>query len=126
MLLFKEKLLALFGNFNFVIAFMIMSFASQTPIHVLPGIGPRTAAVLHRLGVHTAGQFSSIPENVLIELFGPSIRAVTSVVTSRQYSPSFTQTQSTYHDHQKELHDEHRKKPFFRKLHVAMNFLAML
>lgn len=103
-----------------------MSFASHTPIHFLPGIGPRTAAVLHRLGVHTAGQFLSIPENVLIELFGPSIRAVTAVVTSCQYSPSFAQTQSTHHDHQRALHDEHRKKPLFKKLHVAMNFLAML
>lgn len=60
-----------------------MSFANNTPIQFLPGIGPRTAKVLHDLGVHTAGQLTTVPENMLIELFGPSIRSVVKFVTVR-------------------------------------------
>lgn len=54
---------------------MSYSHSSTVPIDMLPGIGRRTAKVLHAFQIHTIGQFKSIPERVLIELFGPSIRA---------------------------------------------------
>lgn len=57
-----------------------MSFAQNTPIQYLPNIGNRTAKILHQLGVHTAGQLKSIPEEMLVEIFGPSIRLTTSYV----------------------------------------------
>lgn len=41
---------------------------------MLPGIGRRTAKVLRMMQVRTIGQFKAIPEAVLVELFGPSIR----------------------------------------------------
>ncbi len=55
-----------------------MSFSnnSTVPIHMLPGIGSRTAKVLQSLEISTVGQFKQLPESVLIELFGPSIRSV--------------------------------------------------
>lgn len=57
-----------------------MSFATNTPIQFLPNIGNRTAKILHELGVHTAGQLKSIPDEMLVELFGPSIRQTTNLV----------------------------------------------
>lgn len=54
---------------------MSYSNSSTVPIDMLPGIGRRTAKVLHAFQIHTIGQFKSVPERVLIELFGPSIRA---------------------------------------------------
>lgn len=57
-----------------------MSFAQNTPIQYLPNIGNRTAKILHQLGVHTAGQLKSIPEEMLVEIFGPSIRMTTGYV----------------------------------------------
>jgi nucleotidyltransferase/DNA polymerase involved in DNA repair len=49
---------------------------------MLPGIGRRTAKVLHGLQIHTVGQFKAMPERVLVELFGPSISAVHQAVQS--------------------------------------------
>lgn len=43
---------------------------------MLPGIGKRTAQVLRSLDIRTIGQFKRVPEKMLIELFGPSIRSV--------------------------------------------------
>lgn len=57
-----------------------MSYASNTPIQYLPNIGNRTSKILHALGVHTAGQLKSIPDEMLVELFGPSIRQTTQIV----------------------------------------------
>lgn len=57
-----------------------MSFAYNTPIQFVPGIGWRTANVMHTLGIHTVGQLNKIPENILIELFGPSIRSILHMV----------------------------------------------
>ncbi len=54
---------------------------------MLPGIGRRTAKVLHRLQIHTVGQFKSMPERVLVELFGPSISAVHQAVRGYQIAP---------------------------------------
>lgn len=53
-----------------------MSFAKNTPIQYLPGIGWRTANVLNDLGIHTAGQLRNVPDALLIELFGPSFKPV--------------------------------------------------
>jgi len=55
-----------------------MSYSKQStvPIEFLPGIGRRTAKVLHKLEIKTIGQFKQMPEQVLIELFGPSIKTV--------------------------------------------------
>jgi nucleotidyltransferase/DNA polymerase involved in DNA repair len=43
---------------------------------MLPGIGHRTAQVLRSMHIRTVGQFKSLPEQMLIEIFGPSIRAL--------------------------------------------------
>lgn len=48
----------------------------STPIDFVPGVGKRTAQVLHKMGVHTAGQLAHIPDGVLEHIFGPSIQAV--------------------------------------------------
>lgn len=53
---------------------MSFSSTSTVPIEMLPGIGRRTARALRVLHIRTIGQFKSLPENILIELFGPSIR----------------------------------------------------
>lgn len=57
-----------------------MSYSSNTPIQFLPNIGNRTSKILHELGVHTAGQLKAIPDEMLVELFGPSIRQTTGLV----------------------------------------------
>lgn len=64
---------------------------------MLPGIGHRTAKVLHKLEVHTIGQFKSMPERILIELFGPSISNIHKAVqgyatTTRPIKSQSTQT----------------------------------
>lgn len=40
------------------------------PIERLPGIGPKTAERLHRLGIRTLGGLSAVPEMVLRSVFG--------------------------------------------------------
>lgn len=67
-----------------------MSIASNTPVQFVPGIGRRTAAVLHDLDIHTFGQLARIPDQVLVELFGPSIKKVTAFGVA-QYTPTTTQ-----------------------------------
>lgn len=52
---------------------------------MLPGIGHRTAKVLRTWKIATVGQFKQLPENVLIELFGPSIRPVYHAVQGRSW-----------------------------------------
>lgn len=90
MLSFKEKLLASFVSSKA----KTMSFASNTPVHFIPGVGHRTAKVLHNLGLHTAGQLNSVPEQLLIEIFGPSIRTVlqTLHLTTRKKDQKYTST----------------------------------
>jgi len=66
-----------------------MSFSTHTPIQYIPGIGWRTAKVMHELGIHTAGQLQHMPESILIELFGPSIRTVIETITPEQPGESF-------------------------------------
>ena len=53
---------------------MTYSTQSNIPIELMPGIGQRTAKVLRKLEIKTIGQFKQMPEKVLVELFGPSIR----------------------------------------------------
>lgn len=49
---------------------------ASTLIDFVPGVGKRTAHILHQMGVHTVGQLSHIPEGVLEHIFGPSILQV--------------------------------------------------
>ena len=53
---------------------MSYSSTSTVPIEMLPGIGKRTAKILRSMHVRTVGQFKSVPERLLVEIFGPSIR----------------------------------------------------
>lgn len=55
---------------------MSFSHTSSVPIHMLPGIGKRTAQILQSLGIRTVGQFKQLPEGLLVEIFGPSIRSL--------------------------------------------------
>ncbi|MCW1929894.1 MAG: hypothetical protein KIH62_001095 [Candidatus Kerfeldbacteria bacterium] len=71
-----------------------MSIASNTPVQFVPGIGRRTAAVLHDLDIHTFGQLARIPDQVLVELFGPSIKKVTSFGVAR-FTPAQTEKPAT-------------------------------
>lgn len=48
----------------------------STPIDFVPGVGKRTAQVLHQMGVHTVRQLADIPDGVLEHIFGPSIQVV--------------------------------------------------
>lgn len=79
---------------------MSFSQTSTVPIELLPGIGNRTAKVLHNLSVHTVGQFKQLPEQVLVELFGPSIRQVHSIVRGYQtpikVTPTITTTKTSW------------------------------
>jgi len=59
---------------------MSYSHSSTVPIEMLPGIGRRTAKVLRSLHVTTVGQFKQLPERVLIDLFGPTIKPVYQMV----------------------------------------------
>ncbi len=105
-----------------------MSFANNTPIQYLPGIGWRTANVLNDLGVHTAGQLHRIPESVLVELFGPSIRTITrnvqisNVDLARSESNRFAARTQKQDD---EAFTEH-KMPFGKRLRLATQFLSVL
>lgn len=55
---------------------MFYSSSSNVPIEMLPHLGLRTAKVLRSWNIRTVGQFKQLPERVLVELFGPSIRGV--------------------------------------------------
>lgn len=68
---------------------MSYSSSSTVPIEMLPGIGRRTAKVLRAMQVRTVGQFKALPEALLVELFGPSIRSVC-VAVRGQRSQSFS------------------------------------
>ena len=96
-----------------------MSFAHNTPIQYLPNIGPRTTQILQSLGVYTAGQLNSIPEGVLIELFGPSIRSVLSLVRIQKNHTPQQKTRFT-------TIKTPNKKSFFKRLHLATQFISML
>lgn len=100
-----------------------MSFASNTPIQFIPGIGNRTAEVMHTLGIHTAGHLYRMPEGVLIELFGPSIRSVLKMMT-RVVASSTTNARMTV------LPEKRRgrksKSPLLKRLQLAAQFISVL
>ena len=101
-----------------------MSFASNTPIQFIPGIGNRTAEVMHTLGIHTAGHLYRMPEGVLIELFGPSIRSVLATMAR------LTATRSTTNKEKIEVTRAYTatvtKQPFWKRLQLAAQFLSVL
>ena len=62
---------------------MTFSTTSTIPIEFMPNLGKRTAKVLKSLGIMTISQFKQLPEAMLIELFGPSIRDTYQAVQSQ-------------------------------------------
>jgi nucleotidyltransferase/DNA polymerase involved in DNA repair len=98
-----------------------MSVSNNTPVHFLPGIGKRTASVLHGLGIHTAGQLAQMPDKVLIELFGPSIRSVLHFVAGKQQRTMRAGASA-------DMSREHQpmKKSFLKRLQLASQFVSML
>jgi nucleotidyltransferase/DNA polymerase involved in DNA repair len=103
-----------------------MSFAQNTPIQFIPGIGWRTAEVMHDLGIHTVGHLGHIPENILIELFGPSIRSILNLVgqaaPARRVGPTpddaaFRASNNT---------PAKSKPSFTQRLRIATRMMAML
>lgn len=48
----------------------VIKFLSPLPIRVLPGVGPKTAQILHRQEVKTIGDLEKILQEKLISLFG--------------------------------------------------------
>ena len=96
---------------------MSYSYSSTVPIQMLPGIGRRTAKVLHSLQIHTVGQFKAMPERVLVELFGPSISNVHQTVqgyvaTTRPIKPQSVQTTAS-------------ALPFGQRLRLATQLLML-
>lgn len=109
-----------------------MSFAKNTPVQFIPGVGWRTAKVLHELDLHTAGQLNYMPEKVLVELFGPSIRSVLTTLHSsttaikktvrRQSSQTFT-TAQVNGKVKSALIIKSDKKSFLKRLQLAAQFI---
>ncbi|MFA5995675.1 MAG: hypothetical protein WCW27_00205 [Patescibacteria group bacterium] len=94
---------------------MAVSNHSNVPIEFMPNIGQRTAKVLRSLGVFTIGQFKQLPEQLLIELFGPSIK--TTLVNTFAVVQPPVPVVAAY------------KKPtfsFLKKLQLATQFVSML
>lgn len=108
-----------------------MSFARNTPIQFLPGIGQRTAQVMHRLGIHTAGQLNTVPEEMLIELFGPSIKrilqfvSVRSVRSEASYKAAPTASTPSY-NHLYAAPTAPRSASFLKRMRTAMKLAAFL
>lgn len=61
---------------------------ASTLIDFLPGVGKRTAQILHQMGIHTVGQLAHIPEGVLEHIFGPSILMVIGLARSKRLASS--------------------------------------
>lgn len=99
-----------------------MSFAHNTPIQYLPGIGSRTAQVLHSLEVYTAGQLMLIPPKLLVEIFGPSFRSILHNLVQRPVACTSTRTTSSHH------YDTNakNKKSIFKKLQLAAHVMTLL
>ncbi len=91
---------------------MTFSTTSNVPIEFMPNIGKRTAKVLRSLGIDTIGQFTQLPEQLLIELFGPSIR---SALVEPLVVPTI-----------KPIITSKRALPFFKRFQLASQFMAML
>lgn len=102
-----------------------MSFADNTPIHFIPGIGQRTAAVLHDLEIHTFGQFIRVPEQLLIALFGPSIRQITALAQHKPYTAT-PKTQGIKKPAQQEQVWQKTGGSMWKKFQMATRVMAML
>lgn len=50
---------------------MVEEFMRTVPVSALPGVGPKTRERLERYGIHTAGDLREIPQQLLIDTFGP-------------------------------------------------------
>jgi nucleotidyltransferase/DNA polymerase involved in DNA repair len=50
--------------------------AEQSPVAIIPGIGRRTAALLHGAGIQTVGSFTRLPDLLLEYAFGPSLPVI--------------------------------------------------
>lgn len=94
-----------------------MSFAQNTPVHFIPGIGVRTAKVLHGLGLHTAGQLNNVPENILVEIFGPSIRTVLKTLQTPPVQKEIQPSTNTITG---------EKRNIFEKIRTAAQFVSVL
>lgn len=101
-----------------------MSFAHNTPIQFVPGVGKRTAHVMHNLGIHTTGQLNRVPDELLIELFGPSIRSVISTIRGRAITKQSTQQQTGAPVVQKAR--PNNANSFFKRMKIATQLLAVL
>lgn len=53
-----------------------LQLSPDLPILTVPGIGRRTARLLEEAGVRTVGQFLALPDFLLTQTFGPSLKAV--------------------------------------------------
>jgi DNA polymerase IV (archaeal DinB-like DNA polymerase) len=49
---------------------MVQAFLDPLPIRVIPGIGPKSEAFLHRQNIYTVKELREIPETKLTEFFG--------------------------------------------------------
>lgn len=101
-----------------------MSFASNTPIQFIPGIGNRTAEVMHTLGIHTAGHLYRMPEGVLIELFGPSIRSV--LGTMARITTARSTTNNNPVTTRAAASANAMKSTFWKRLQLAAQFMSVL
>lgn len=100
-----------------------MSIAANTPIHFIPNIGSRTARILHELGIHTASQLNNVPDSMLVELFGPSIRTVTRHI---RVTPPIEER--FVNEDVKSAATEYaaNQKSFSKRLHAAMKLMHVL
>lgn len=103
---------------------MSFSHFSAVPIELLPGIGPRTATVLHKLDIRTVGQFKNTSEKILVELFGPSIRSVHNYVQGKSRSATTINTHESRTS--KEAARKRTTARFKKTMKVAALTLAML
>lgn len=106
-----------------------MSFSKHTPIQYLPNIGWRTAKVMHELGIHTAGQLQHMPESVLVELFGPSIRNVLQLLQEEKKEiPNIPSTKNTQSKNMKEWASAigNEKLSWFSRFKLAAQFVSHL
>ena len=63
------------------------SFLAPLPVGMLWGVGPKTQAALHELGVRTAGDLARLPEGALRATFGPHGPELASRALGRDDSP---------------------------------------
>lgn len=94
-------------------------------IDFLPGVGKRTAKILHRMGVHTTGQLIGIPDGVLAHIFGPSIQTVLEVARSKSIplNPTVPKTTSVSHVHDS---SEIEHLSWWKKFQVAARVVSVL